>query len=265
MSNILKKICDVKREHVKESRSLVSYSTLESKCVGRELPRGFINAIRSSLCSKSYKLIAEIKRASPSKGLIRENFNPVELAKSYESGGATCISVLTDEPYFKGKLSYIKEVRNVVSVPILRKDFIIDAYQIMESRAAGADCILLIMAALSDKEAQEFEAEAHSLNMDVLIEVHNEDELERAMNLVSPLIGINNRNLKTLEIDISVSERLLKKLPSTKVAVSESGLYTQQDLDRVASAGAQCFLVGESLMRQEDVEVATRKLVERRL
>ena len=261
MSEVLAEICQVKRELVQKRRNETPITELFVKAREASQPRGFINALKSSLDKGRYGLIAELKRASPSKGLIREDFDPLSLAQSYERGGASCISVLTDEPYFQGKDQYLIEARNSVSIPTLRKDFMVDPYQIVESRALGADCILLIMAALSDGQAYELEAAAVEQGMDVLIEVHNAQELERALNLDSSLIGINNRNLKTLSVDIATSEELLTGFPEDRIAVSESGLNNPDDLARMSRAGANCFLVGESLMRQDDVELATRTLL----
>ncbi len=261
MSDVLAEICRVKRDHVRRQKSLVTYAELEQHIAAEESPRGFIQALRTAVDAGHYGLIAEIKKASPSKGLIREDFNPIHLAKAYQRGGATCLSVLTDVPYFQGDDLYLAGARNAVELPVLRKDFMVDPYQIVESRAIGADCILLIMAALSDDQAKELEDEAHDLGMDVLIEVHDNNELDRALKLTSPLIGVNNRNLKTLEVDIATSEAMLASFPSDRLAVSESGLYTSDDLDRMAKVGAQCFLVGESLMRQDDVEEATKILL----
>lgn len=261
MSDVLAEICRVKRDHVRKQQSAMPFSELEQRIAAAQPPRGFIESLKSSVSAGRYGLIAEIKKASPSKGLIREDFNPPSLAKAYERGGASCLSVLTDVPYFQGDDHYLAEARHAVSLPVLRKDFMIDPYQIVESRALGADCVLLIMAALSDDQAQELEEEAIDLEMDVLIEVHDDDELDRALKLKSPLVGVNNRNLKTLEVDIARSEAMLSRFPSDRIAVAESGLYTPEDLARMATAGASCFLVGESLMRQEDVEAATRELL----
>jgi len=263
MSDVLSEICRVKRDHVRKQQASMPFSELEQRIAAALPPRGFVQSLRATVDAGEYGLIAEIKKASPSKGLIREDFSPPKLAKAYERGGATCLSVLTDEPYFQGHDAYLVEARNAVSLPVLRKDFMIDPYQIVESRAIGADCVLLIMAALSDDHALELESEAQDLGMDVLIEVHDNDELERALKLKSPLIGVNNRNLKTLEVDIATSESMLSRFPPDRLAVSESGLYTPTDLARMAEAGAHCFLVGESLMRQEDVEAATRALLMR--
>ncbi len=261
MSDVLTKICREKRDHVRKQQVASPFSELEQRIAAVEPTRGFINALRTAVDGGDYGLIAEIKKASPSKGVIREDFNPITLAKAYQRGGATCLSVLTDEPFFQGADIYLSGARHSVSLPVLRKDFMIDPYQIVESRALGADCVLLIMAALSDDQAKEMEDEARDLDMDVLIEVHDNDELDRALKLASPLIGVNNRNLKTLEVDIATSEAMLARFPSDRIAVSESGLNTPDDLARMAKAGAHCFLVGESLMRQDDVEEATRTLL----
>ncbi len=261
MADVLSEICDVKRELVEQRSREITLGEVEALAKDASPARGFINALQEAVDGGRYGLIAEIKKASPSKGLIRDDFDPPALACAYASGGATCLSVLTDVPYFQGHDSYLVAARNAVSLPVLRKDFMVDPYQIVESRALGADCILLIMAALSDTRAAELETTAQAWGMDVLIEVHDRHELERALALKSRLVGVNNRNLKDLSVDIARSEDMLQHFPTDRLAVSESGLYERSDLDRMAEAGAHCFLIGESLMRQDDVEAATRDIL----
>lgn len=261
MPDVLAEICDVKREHVARAKSAMPLVALETKARSASPVRGFADGLMASLAAGRYALIAEIKKASPSKGLIRENFDPPSLARAYEAAGAACLSVLTDEPFFQGCDDYLVAAREAVGLPVLRKDFMIDPYQIIESRALGADCILLIMAALDDGLAVELEEAAHDLGMDVLVEVHNEAEFERAMKLKSPLLGVNNRNLKTLSVDLSISDAILPKLPADRLAVAESGIGSTADLERFWANGARAFLVGESLMRHDDVEAATRALL----
>lgn len=257
----LQEICDVKREHVAKRKTVAPLRVLEDLVKQQSPTRGFHDAIKKRIASDRVALIAEIKKASPSKGLIREDFNPPELANFYELGGATCLSVLTDEAYFQGRDEYLKEAREMVNLPVLRKDFMVDPYQITESRALGADCILLIMAALSDAQAQELESAAHALKMDVLIEVHDEEELKRALKLKSRLLGINNRSLKTLQVDIETSLRLRPMIPADYTPVCESGIFTRDDIAKMRAGDMHCFLIGESLMRQADVVSATQKLV----
>ncbi len=261
MNDVLTKICNEKREHVAACKAAHPLSELEAQAKSASATRGFVATLQTKMAAGGFGLIAELKKASPSKGLIREDFDPSSLAKAYEDGGAACLSVLTDIPYFQGDDAYMIAARAAVALPVLRKDFMVDPYQIVESRALGADCILLIMAALDDAEARDLEAAAMAYGMDVLVEVHNANELERALKLKSPLLGVNNRNLKTLAVDIATTEELSKNVPTDKIMVCESGLFERNDLERMAAVGANCFLIGESLMRQSDVAAATRALL----
>ena len=261
MSDVLARICDIKRSDVevrKVERPLVD---LERAAADAPPPLGFVRAIETTIQQGRFALIAEIKKASPSKGLIRAEFDPPALAKAYKSGGATCLSVLTEEPHFQGSDSFLGQARDAAALPCLRKDFTLDPYQVVEARVIGADCILLIMAALDDDEARSLAKLAADLGLDVLVEVHDQIELDRALRLEAKLIGVNNRNLKTLAIDLSTTEALASKIPEDRLMVSESGLYSYDDLERMAAVGARCFLVGESLMRQDDVAAATRQLL----
>lgn len=261
MSDVLARINADKRTHIARCKAAVPVAALEQQARATPAPRGFIRALENTMAAGRYGLIAEIKKASPSKGLIRADFDPPMLARAYAAGGATCLSVLTDEPYFQGHDDYLRQVRAAVTLPIIRKDFMLDPYQVIEARALGADCILLIMASLSDPQAAELEAAAGEYGLDVLVEVHDGAELDRALKLKSRLLGVNNRNLKTLAVDLATTEALAARVPADKMLVAESGLYTKADLDRMAKCGARCFLVGESLMRQPDVETATRLLL----
>ena len=260
MSDVLAKIIEGKADEVAQLKRETSRSDMEAAASAASPVRGFTAALAAASAT-GYGLIAELKKASPSKGLIRADFDPASLAAAYEAGGATCLSVLTDRPWFQGAPEFLVAARNAVSLPVLRKDFMIDPIQIAESRALGADCILLIMAALDDEQALELEACAREFGMDVLIEVHDGSELDRACKLKSPLMGINNRNLKTMEISLDVGAAMLPALPEDRIAVAESGLFQPSDLARMAGAGARCFLIGESLMRADDVASATATIL----
>ncbi|MFM2044346.1 MAG: hypothetical protein RLY86_2922 [Pseudomonadota bacterium] len=263
--DVLARICADKAEHVARCKARHPMAAVEAAAAAQSPPRGFARALAKSVADGRWGLIAEIKKASPSKGLIRADFDPATLARAYRDGGATCLSVLTDEPYFQGADAYLEETRAAVDLPALRKDFMIDPYQIVESRALGADCILLIMACLSDAQAAELHAVAVGLGMDVLIEVHDAPEMERALRLPSGLLGVNNRNLKTLAVDLATTEHLAAQVPPGRDLVAESGIHGPGDLARLACCGARRFLVGESLMVRPDVTAATRELLSARL
>ncbi len=258
--DVLEKIKAYKLEEIETRKSQRSIMDVMKAAVDAPIPRGFAAALAKA-SETGYGLIAEVKKASPSKGLIRADFNPPALAQAYEAGGATCLSVLTDTPSFQGADDFLIAARSATTLPVLRKDFMYDTYQVAEARAMGADCILIIMASVSDAQAQELEDAALKWKMDVLVEVHNAEELERATALKSPLLGINNRNLKTFETSLDTTRELVKLAPAGKTIVSESGLFTTDDLASMADIGVRCFLIGESLMRQENVETATRSLL----
>lgn len=261
MTDILDKIEAYKRTEISEAKVRMPLATLQRNVRDHDPPRGFVHAIEQKLNERRIALIAEIKKASPSKGVIREHFEPAKLAKAYEKAGAACLSVLTDGPSFKGKLEDLETARKATHLPAIRKDFLYDPYQVYEARAFGADCILIIMAAVSDDEARALNTAAHDLRMDVLVEVHNERELDRALALETKLIGINNRDLHDFSVSLEVSERLAEKIPRDKIIVSESGIATHDDCLLLEKAHIFTFLIGESLMRQEDIEAATRKLL----
>lgn len=252
MSDILNKILATKAIEVAAAKAKINLEAIQQLAAQQMPPRDFVGSIRQKIAAGKSAVIAEIKKASPSKGVIRADFKPAEIAESYEAGGAACLSVLTDEQYFQGSPEYLKQARAACGLPVLRKDFMIDTYQVYEARAMGADCILLIAAALSLPKMQELEALAHALGMAVLVEVHNGEELDLALQLTTPLLGINNRNLRTFEVTLDTTLGLLDRISPDKIVVTESGIFTNDDVALMRKHQVHTFLVGEAFMRQDD-------------
>lgn len=261
-ADILARIAAYKHEEVAARKQATSLENLQQQALSHTPPRGFFRALeQESQAPNRLGLIAEIKKASPSKGVIREDFDPVALARAYQAGGAACLSILTDGPSFQGHETYLTEARAAVALPVIRKDFLVDPWQVLESRAMGADAILIIMAMIEDELARDLYALAHELGMDALVEVHNDQELDRALLFSPKMIGVNNRDLKSFKVDLAVTEALATRIPPDVLLVTESGVFTPQDVTRMGQAGARAMLVGESLMRQADVVAATRQLL----
>ena len=260
MSDILNKILATKLQEVAAAKARKPLAQLSEEAYAQPDPRDFVGNIVKKLDANKAAVIAEIKKASPSKGVIRADFNPAQIAKSYEAGGAACLSVLTDEQYFQGSTDYLKQARAACKLPVLRKDFMIDPYQIVEARAMGADCILLIVAALELRQMQTLEEVAHDLGMAVLVEVHDGDELELALQLETPLIGINNRNLRTFDVTLQTTLDLLEKCPDDRLVVTESGIFTTEDVALMRGNNVHTFLVGEAFMRQPDPGLELQKV-----